>query len=108
MRPFPPPERKWEEISMDFIFQLPKTKEGNTGILAVVDKLTKRAHFIPLKQNHTAGSQPNYSIKKYTNTMDYPGKLSLIDLFDLLEILEILNGNPRHKIEHVHCFPSRN
>ena len=54
LNPFPPPENKWEEISMDFIFELPKTEEKNTAILVVVDKLTKRTHFIPLKSNHTA------------------------------------------------------
>lgn len=54
LRPFPPPRKKWEEISMDFIFELPKTKNSKTAILVVVDKLCKRAHFIPLESNHTA------------------------------------------------------
>lgn len=54
LRPFPPPAKKWEEISMDFIFDLPKTKDEKTAILVVVDKLCKRAHFIPLQSNHTA------------------------------------------------------
>ena len=48
LRPFPPPQRKWEVITMDFMFRLPKTKDGYDGILVVVDKLSKRTRFVPL------------------------------------------------------------
>ena len=51
LRPFPPPQRKWEVISMDFMFKLPKTKDGYDGIMVVVDKLSKRTHFVPLTKN---------------------------------------------------------
>ncbi len=39
---------------MDFILNLPKTKDNKKAILVVVDKLTKRAHFIPLSGEHKA------------------------------------------------------
>jgi len=39
---------------MDFIFKLPKTSDKKTGILVVVDKLSKRTHFIALEANHNA------------------------------------------------------
>ncbi len=39
---------------MDFIFNLPKTKDNKRAILVVVDKLTKRAHFIALPAEHKA------------------------------------------------------
>ena len=54
LRPFPPPTRKWEEIAMDFIFELPRTKDNKTGIMVVVDKLSKRTHFIPIESKHNA------------------------------------------------------
>jgi hypothetical protein len=38
---------------MDFIVALPES-EGHTQILVVVDRFTKMAHFIPLKENATA------------------------------------------------------
>ena len=47
--PFPPPQRKWEEISMDYLFDLPKTKQNKTGIIVVVDKLSKMAQFLPIE-----------------------------------------------------------
>ncbi|WVZ52704.1 LOW QUALITY PROTEIN: hypothetical protein U9M48_003740 [Paspalum notatum var. saurae] len=44
---FEDPEWKWEEISMDFIVGLPRTRKGYNSIRVVVDRLTKVAHFIP-------------------------------------------------------------
>ena len=34
---------------MDFITSIPKNKKQNDSIFAVVDKLSKAAHFIPVK-----------------------------------------------------------
>ena len=39
---------------MDFIVQLPKTKKSFDAILVVVDRLTKRVHFIPTYTTATA------------------------------------------------------
>ena len=43
------PVWKWEEITMDFIVGLPKTPNGHDSIWVIVDRLTKVAHFIPVK-----------------------------------------------------------
>ena len=46
------PQKPWQKISLDFIVQLPKTKEGNyDAILTVVDAFSKRMHFIPCFSN---------------------------------------------------------
>ena len=37
---------------MDFIIGLPKIKKKNHCILVVVDKLSKEAHFIPVKMTY--------------------------------------------------------
>jgi hypothetical protein len=42
-------EWKWEEIGMDFIVGLPRTQAGYDSIWVIVDRLTKVAHFIPIK-----------------------------------------------------------
>jgi hypothetical protein len=40
---------KWEDISMDFIVSLPRTPKGNNSIWVIVDRLTKVAHYVPVK-----------------------------------------------------------
>ncbi|GKD53162.1 ty3-gypsy retrotransposon protein [Tanacetum coccineum] len=46
------PNQVWEEISMDFITNLP-TSNGKSTIWVIVDRLTKFAHFLP---HYTAAS----------------------------------------------------
>ena len=43
----PIPEARWQNISMDFILALPRAN-GYNSIWVMVDRLTKRAHFIAL------------------------------------------------------------
>nr|GEY65542.1 reverse transcriptase domain-containing protein [Tanacetum cinerariifolium] len=43
------PVWKWERITMDFIVGLPRTPSGYDSIWVIVDRLTKSAHFLPMK-----------------------------------------------------------
>ena len=54
LQPLPVSERRWEDVSMDFITQLPKTRSGFTSILVVADRLSKLCHFIPTHDEITA------------------------------------------------------
>jgi hypothetical protein len=47
------PEWKWEEIDMDFIVGLSRTQSGYDSIWVIVDRLTKVAHFIPVKTTYS-------------------------------------------------------
>jgi hypothetical protein len=53
LQPLKVPEWKWEEIGMDFIVGLPRTRDGYDSIWVIVDRLTKVAHFIPVKTTYT-------------------------------------------------------
>ncbi|KAI3714665.1 hypothetical protein L6452_21623 [Arctium lappa] len=44
------PEWKWEHITMDFVTKLPKTLRGHDTIWVIVDRLTKSAHFQPMRE----------------------------------------------------------
>ncbi|GKE06342.1 putative reverse transcriptase domain-containing protein, partial [Tanacetum coccineum] len=40
----------YENITMDFVTKLPKTSSGQDTIWVVIDRLTKSAHFLPMKE----------------------------------------------------------
>ncbi|GJZ68306.1 putative reverse transcriptase domain-containing protein [Tanacetum coccineum] len=46
------PEWKWEKITMDFDLGLLRTPSGYDTIWVIVDRLTKSAHFIPMKKTN--------------------------------------------------------
>jgi hypothetical protein len=45
---------KWDEIGMDIIVGLPRTRAGYDSIWVVVYRLTKAAHFIPVKTTYNS------------------------------------------------------
>jgi hypothetical protein len=57
LQPLSIPEWKWNDISMDFIVDLPLTAHKFDSIWVIMDRLSKSTHFIPV---HT-----NYNVQKY-------------------------------------------
>ena len=47
LQSLPIPDRPWEQVTMDLITQLPKSKNGHDAIVVFVDKLTKMVHLAP-------------------------------------------------------------
>ncbi|GKB83639.1 putative reverse transcriptase domain-containing protein [Tanacetum coccineum] len=46
------PEWKWERIAMDFVMKLPRTSSGHDTIWVIMDRLTKSAHFLPMREDY--------------------------------------------------------
>src|ERR1051325_11106284 len=49
LQQLPVPEWKWEHVTMDFLFGLPRTQNGHDGVWVIVDRLTKTVRFLPIK-----------------------------------------------------------
>jgi hypothetical protein len=52
LKPLTIPEWKWEHITMDFVTGIPRTMTGLDAVWVVVDRLTKSAHFLPIKTTY--------------------------------------------------------
>src|SRR4051812_46101686 len=54
LQPLPIPEWKFDHVEMEFVTGFPNSKKGNGVIFVVIDKLTKVAHFLPVKESISA------------------------------------------------------
>jgi hypothetical protein len=68
-------EWKWEEISIDFIMGLPRTQRGYNSIWVIVDRLTKVAHFIPIKTTYTGPQLAELYISRIVCLHGVPKKI---------------------------------
>ena len=85
LQPIPPPNRPWEEVTMDFM-SMSETSHGYDSIAVVIDRLSKMGHFIPTRKDIDA----KQFAQRFMDYMDYHAKLSVIRMFVLLQFLENL------------------
>ena len=75
LQPLPVPDWKWEQIGMDFITGLPRTKSGYDSIWVIVDRLTKVSHFIPVKTTYTSAKLADIYMKRIVCLHGVPKKI---------------------------------
>nr|GEZ09834.1 putative reverse transcriptase domain-containing protein [Tanacetum cinerariifolium] len=66
------PVWKWEKMTMDFVTKLPKTANGYDTIWVIVDRLTKSAHFLPMKETDPIEKLMKHYIKEVVTRHGVP------------------------------------
>jgi hypothetical protein len=77
LQPLKIPEWKWEEIRMDFIVRLRRTQAGYDSIWVIVDRLTKVAHFIPVKATYSGAKLAELYMSRIVCLHGVPKKIVL-------------------------------
>ena len=72
LQPLLIPNIPWESISMDFIFGLPKSMQGNTRIWTILDRLVNSYTSSLLRRLLEHTTWPNSLYPRSFNIMDYP------------------------------------
>nr|GEV99856.1 reverse transcriptase domain-containing protein [Tanacetum cinerariifolium] len=66
------PQWKWDNIIMDFVTKLPRTPSGYDTIWVIVDRLTKSAHFLPMRENDPMDKLAKIYFKKVVTRHGIP------------------------------------
>ncbi|GJV18903.1 putative reverse transcriptase domain-containing protein [Tanacetum coccineum] len=66
------PQWKWENITMDFVTKLLKTATGQDTIWVIVDRLTKSAHFLPMREDGTLEKLTRQYLKEVVSRHGVP------------------------------------
>nr|GEZ34717.1 putative reverse transcriptase domain-containing protein [Tanacetum cinerariifolium] len=66
------PQWKWDNITMDFVTKLPKTSSGYDTIWLIVDRLTKSAHFLPMKEDDSMDKLTKLYLKEVVTRHGIP------------------------------------
>ena len=66
------PTWKWEEINMDFVVGLPRSRGKYDSIWVIVDRLTKAAHFLPVRTTYSAEDYAKLYLKEIVRLHGIP------------------------------------
>ncbi|GJW45593.1 putative reverse transcriptase domain-containing protein [Tanacetum coccineum] len=104
------PQWKWDNITMDFVTKLLRTQSGNDTIWIIVDRLTKYAHFLPMRENEPMDKLTRLHLKEramgtrldmsmtYHPKTDGQSERTIQTLEDMLRacVIDFGNGWERH------------
>jgi hypothetical protein len=66
---------RFEQVSMDFITNLPVTKENHDAVMGIVDKLTKLVMFIPTRTDMDRVETAKKFFYRWYRWFDLPKKI---------------------------------
>src|SRR6187401_58385 len=72
LQPLAIPEWKWDKVGMDIITGFPRSRKGNNAIFVVIDRLSKVAHFLPVRGSITASHLADLLISRIVSLHGVP------------------------------------
>jgi len=72
LQPLEVPQWKWDQITMDFVSGLPRTTAGYDAVWVIVDRLTKSAHFLPIRTTYSVDKLAELFIKEIVRLHGVP------------------------------------
>nr|GEX79503.1 reverse transcriptase domain-containing protein [Tanacetum cinerariifolium] len=86
------PQCKWDNITMDFVTKLPRTSSGYDTIWVIVDRLTKSAHFLPMREDDSMDKLTKLYLKEVVTRNGIP--ISIISDRDPSNLKKCLSDEP--------------
>nr|GEU30235.1 putative reverse transcriptase domain-containing protein [Tanacetum cinerariifolium] len=86
------PVWKWEKITMDLVTKLPKSSSGYDTIWVIIDRLTKFAHFLPIREDYKMKKLVRIYINKIIVRHGVPSERTIQTLEDMLKACVINFG----------------
>nr|GFB18355.1 retrotransposon protein, putative, Ty3-gypsy subclass [Tanacetum cinerariifolium] len=63
---------KWDNITMDFVMKLPRTSSGYDTIWVIMDRLTKSAYFLPMREDDSMDKLTKLYLKEVVTRHGIP------------------------------------
>ncbi|GJW53288.1 putative reverse transcriptase domain-containing protein [Tanacetum coccineum] len=96
------PQWNWDNITMDFVTKLPKSSQGYDTIWMIVDRLTKSAIFVPMRETDPMEKLARIYVKEkalgtsldmstaYHPQTDGQSERTIQSLEDMLQVVDVL------------------
>ncbi|GJW55758.1 putative reverse transcriptase domain-containing protein [Tanacetum coccineum] len=81
------PQWKWDNITMDFVMKLPKSSQGYDTIWVIVDRLTKSAIFVPMRETDPMEKLARMYLKEVVTRHGIPDSIISRDYSTLEDML---------------------
>ncbi|GJT18100.1 putative reverse transcriptase domain-containing protein [Tanacetum coccineum] len=98
---------KWDNITMDFVTKLPKSSQGYDTIWVIVDRLTKSAIFIPMKETDPLEKLARLYLKEVVTRHGIPVSIIYdVTLGIVIKFLEVTSESFGYKFRYEYGISS--
>jgi transposase InsO family protein len=76
LQPLAIPEWKWDKVEMVFVTGFPRSQKGHDAILVVIDRFSKVAHFLRVKETITTSQLADLYVSRIVSLHGVPLEIS--------------------------------